>query len=41
LDIKPYFDKLDAKSDANLGWVSKFDNEKHMTLHLKGIPHKH
>ncbi len=41
LDVKPYIDELDAKSDANLGWVEQFDNEEHLALHLKGIPHKH
>lgn len=41
LDIKPYIDELDAKKDANLGWVEQFDNQEHLALHLKGIPHKH
>ncbi len=41
LDIKPYIDKLDAKPDANYGWVEKEDNENHLALHLQGVPHKH
>ncbi|MEN8123878.1 MAG: tRNA (N6-threonylcarbamoyladenosine(37)-N6)-methyltransferase TrmO [Bacteroidota bacterium] len=41
LDIKPYIDKLDAKSDANYGWVNIHDNEDHLALHIQGIPHKH
>jgi len=41
LDIKPYIDRLDAKSDANYGWVNKEDNEDHLALHIQGIPHKH
>jgi len=41
LDIKPYIDELDAKSDANTGWVIDTDNTEHLSLHIKGIPHKH
>ena len=41
LDIKPYFDELDAKADANTGWFERKDNDDHFMLHLKGIPHKH
>ena len=41
LDIKPYIDQLDAKLDANYGWVNKDDNEDHLALHIQGIPHKH
>ena len=41
LDIKPYIDELDAKKDANLGWVEKFDDNEHLLLHIKGIPHDH
>ncbi len=41
LDIKPYVDGLDAKRDANLGWIDldDSDDEEHLTYHLKGIPH--
>ncbi len=39
LDIKPYIDQLDAKTDANYGWVDKTEDENHLTLHIKGIAH--
>ena len=41
LDVKPYLDLLDAKKDANFGWVNETGDENHLTLHIKGIPHKH
>ena len=41
LDIKPYIEDLDAKKDANYGWVEKGNNEDHLALHIQGIPHKH
>ena len=41
LDIKPYFDQLDAKTDANTGWFNPEDDSDHFLLHLKGIPHQH
>lgn len=41
LDIKPYFDELDAKADANTGWFNPKDDTDHFLLHLKGIPHQH
>ena len=41
IDIKPYLDLLDAKKDANFGWVNETGDEKHLALHIKGIPHKH
>lgn len=41
LDIKPYLDKLDAKTDANFGWVKSTDNTEHLNLHIKGVPHSH
>ncbi len=41
LDIKPYIDLLDAKKDANFGWVNQTGDENHLALHIKGIPHKH
>jgi len=41
LDIKPYFDELDAKEDANTGWFNPKDDPDHFLLHLKGIPHQH
>jgi len=41
LDIKPYLNLLDAKPDANFGWVSETGDENHLTLHIKGIPHSH
>jgi len=39
LDIKPYVKDLDAKSDANYGWIKKMDDHEHLLLHIKGIPH--
>jgi len=41
LDIKPYLNLLDAKKDANFGWVSETGDINHLALHIKGIPHKH
>jgi len=41
LDIKPYLDELDAKKDANFGWVNKEKDSNHLALHIKGIPHAH
>lgn len=39
LDIKPYLQDLDAKPDANYGWVEKLKDREHLLLHIKGIPH--
>jgi tRNA (adenine37-N6)-methyltransferase len=39
LDIKPYIKDLDAKSDANNGWIEEMDDHEHLHLHIKGIPH--
>jgi tRNA-Thr(GGU) m(6)t(6)A37 methyltransferase TsaA len=39
LDIKPYIKDLDAKSDANYGWLEEMDDHEHLLLHIKGIPH--
>jgi tRNA-Thr(GGU) m(6)t(6)A37 methyltransferase TsaA len=41
LDIKPYINKLDAKSDANFGWINEMDDENHLEQHIKGEPHSH
>ncbi len=41
LDIKPYLDLLDAKKDANFGWVNQTGDVNHLALHIKGVPHKH
>ncbi len=41
LDIKPYFDELDAKTNAGTGWFERKDDNDHFMLHLKGIPHQH
>ena len=32
---------LDAKCDANYGWIEELDNYKHLLLHIKGIPHNY
>ena len=40
LDIKPYIQELDVKRDATYGWLDDVDDaERHLQLHLKGIPH--
>lgn len=39
IDIKPYIKDLDAKCDANYGWIEKLDDLDHLSLHIKGIPH--
>jgi len=41
LDIKPYIKDLDSKSDANYGWINNSEDEEHLALHIKGIPHSH
>ncbi len=41
IDIKPYLKDLDAKPDANFGWVDETGDESHLLLHIKGVPHKH
>ncbi len=41
LDVKPYFARLDAKEDANLGWVEDLDDPVHQMDHLTGRPHSH
>jgi len=39
LDIKPYIKDLDAKIDANYGWIEEIGDREHLLLHIKGIPH--
>jgi tRNA-Thr(GGU) m(6)t(6)A37 methyltransferase TsaA len=39
LDIKPYINDLDSKSDANYGWIEEMGDKEHLLLHIKGIPH--
>ena len=39
LDIKPYIQDLDAKRDANFGWVDELPDRDHLMLHIKGVPH--
>ena len=41
LDIKPYIKNLDSKSDADYGWINSTEDEEHLALHIKGIPHSH
>lgn len=41
LDIKPYINELDAKSDANYGWLDDLDDREHLLLHIRGIPHNY
>jgi tRNA-Thr(GGU) m(6)t(6)A37 methyltransferase TsaA len=40
LDIKPYLAELDAKDDANYGWLDE-NGRDHLMLHIRGIPHDH
>lgn len=39
LDLKPYVKDLDTKDDANLGWLEDLEDQDHLMLHIKGIPH--
>lgn len=39
LDIKPYIRELDAKCDANYGWLDDLEDRDHLMLHIKGVPH--
>jgi len=41
LDIKPYIKDLDSKSDANYGWLEDFEDQDHLMMHIKGIPHEY
>ena len=41
IDIKPYIKDLDEKSNANHGWVDGLDDNEHLAMHIKGIPHSH
>jgi len=41
LDIKPYFARLDAKEDANFGWVEDMEDPAHQMDHLTARPHDH
>ena len=41
LDIKPYFKSLDARSDADDGWMEEVDGFEHAIEHLLGMPHEH
>lgn len=41
LDIKPYFKELDAKEDADYGWVEGMEGKKHLIDHVRGVPHTH
>jgi tRNA (adenine37-N6)-methyltransferase len=39
IDIKPYINELDAKPDANYGWMNDMNDREHQLIHIKGIPH--
>lgn len=41
LDIKPYIRDLDSKPDANYGWLEDFEDQDHLMMHIKGIPHEY
>jgi len=39
LDLKPYLQELDAKADADYGWLTGEEGRDHLLLHIKGVPH--
>jgi tRNA-Thr(GGU) m(6)t(6)A37 methyltransferase TsaA len=39
LDVKPYIKDLDAKADANVGWIEDLEDREHLLLHIRGIAH--
>jgi len=41
LDIKPYIKDLDSKPDANYGWLEDIEDQDHLMMHIKGIPHEY
>jgi tRNA-Thr(GGU) m(6)t(6)A37 methyltransferase TsaA len=41
LDIKPYLRNLDAKTNANHGWIEKIPHFEHLLEHVRGLPHDH
>jgi tRNA-Thr(GGU) m(6)t(6)A37 methyltransferase TsaA len=41
IDIKPYIRDLDAKPQANQGWIEQLEDHEHIMGHLRGIPHDH
>lgn len=41
LDLKPYIGSLDARSEANNGWIDDLDGSEHLIQHLRGAPHDH
>ena len=41
IDIKPYIPTLDARQDANEGWIEDFEDKSHLLQHLRGEPHQH
>jgi tRNA-Thr(GGU) m(6)t(6)A37 methyltransferase TsaA len=41
LDIKPYFKDLDAKEDADHGWLEGTEGRGHFMDHIRGVPHTH
>ena len=41
IDIKPYFSEIDAKQDANCGWLEEMEGKEHLILHIRGVAHEH
>ncbi|MHB1405590.1 MAG: tRNA (N6-threonylcarbamoyladenosine(37)-N6)-methyltransferase TrmO [Desulfitobacteriaceae bacterium] len=41
LDIKPYIHSIDAKTDANDGWLDELEDKGHLLAHMFGRPHEH
>lgn len=41
LDLKPYIRDLDARSEANHGWIEDLGDAEHLIQHLRGAPHDH
>lgn len=41
LDIKPYIHTIDAKLDANDGWIDELNDKNHLLAHMLGQEHHH
>jgi tRNA-Thr(GGU) m(6)t(6)A37 methyltransferase TsaA len=41
LDVKPYIPSIDAKQQANHGWIEDLDGWAHLLEHVRGLPHEH
>jgi tRNA-Thr(GGU) m(6)t(6)A37 methyltransferase TsaA len=41
LDVKPYIPSIDARTQANHGWIEDLDGWEHLLEHVRGLPHAH